>query len=293
MAKKATSKTSDTDSHNGMQSGPMSRAEEIEIIKLLDTHTDEQIADIYRRRVDKIKSVRATAATRTAEMQYENIIMDLERKFFWVETLAQLLSNEVEYFQKYWASLVYQFSNSGIVATDELMMRDLILLDIHLNRANKNRKAVAEELQDIDSETLKVMAETKDDYARRVMLLQPLQDRSNALRSASKALNEEAKNIQEKKDKKYEQLKGTREMRLDKAEKSGTNFYELVKHLDTPEIRQQEGRLNELYKIAVEIAKLEYSAMHKFGNDTYDNPLLTPETVLQEKQNENSSNNGS
>jgi len=267
--------------------GPLSREDEIAIIKLLPIHNDETIAEMFNRTVDKIKNIRETADTKLQQYEYEAVITNLHLKFFWTETVAQLLPEEIVYFEKYWSSLITQFSNSGIVATDELMIRDLIILDILLNRCNKSRRACAEELQTIESDIIKIMADTKDDPIKRVTSLTPLQDRANALRTASKSLNEESKNIQEKKDKKYEQLKATRELRLEKVEKAGQDFYQLVKYLDTPEVRVLEGRLNSLYQVATELARLEYQNLHKYGNDTYDNPILTPEQQENEKGNNN------
>lgn len=274
--------------HN-KKNGPMSREEETYIISLLDSQSDEAIADLTGRNPLTIAKFRASVKSVLTEHASHAVVIDLKRRFFWEETVQQLLPNEIEYFQNYWASLINQFQSTGIVSTDELMIRDLIILDIHLNRCNKSRRAVAAELQEIEDDIIKAMSDFKDDPVGRLAALAPLQDRANALRTASKSLNIESKDIQEKKDKKYEQLKATREMRLEKVEKAGQDFYQLVKHLDSPEMREQQGRINYLYQIAVEIAKREFQQLHKYGNDTYDNPILTPEMELE---NENSNNNG-
>ncbi len=133
------------------------------------------------------------------------------------------------------------------------------------------------ELQDIEKAIENVMLDYQDDHITRATKLDPLQSRANSLRGAMKALSEEYKILADKKDKKYEQLKSTRQMRLEKAEKAGRSFFDLVSMLDSPEVREKEGRLNELYKMATAVAKQRFEQYHKYEDDKLDRPFLTPE----------------
>jgi hypothetical protein len=126
--------------------------------------------------------------------------------------------------------------------------------------------------------------EYADDPITRVSKLQELQTRANAMRGALKALAEEYKILAEKKDKKYDQLKATRQLRLEKAEKAGRSFYDLIAMLDTPEVREREGRLNELFKQATDISRAVFEKYHKYDDGKLDRPFLTPES--EESKNE-------
>jgi hypothetical protein len=53
--------------------------------------------------------------------------------------------------------------------------------------------------------------------------------------------------------------------------------------LDSSEIREKEGRLNEFYKYAAELARLRFEEYYKYDNDQIDRPFLTPEA--EEKNN--------
>lgn len=266
--------------------GRLSKEEEEVILQNLSSMDDEEIAAILNRDETLISKYRAQASMPDTSESYYELIQQLHKKFFWKETLSQLLdSDEIRYFENYWASLVHQFAPQGILSTDEHMMRDLILVDIHLNRSNQSKKNALSELRNIEKQMAEINAELSDDPLTRATRLEPLNSRANGLRAAMKALSDEYKILQEKKDKKYEQLKSTRQLRLEKTEKAGRSFFDLVKMLDSPEVREHEGRLNELYKISSELARLKFQELTKYDDDRLDRPLLTPE-IEEETNNE-------
>ena len=255
-------------------------SEEEEIIRSnLDSKTDEDIAAIINRDASVVQKYRAQMPVITNRESMGDLIQQLRRKFFWKETEAQLMDgNEIDYFEQYWANLVHQFASQGIMTTDEFMMRDLIMVDIYVNRSARARRQAHTELLSAEAEVDKIYEETRDDPVGRMSRLPPVQTRINALRQALKSLAEEYKILQDKKDKKYEQLKSTRQLRLEKAEKAGQSFYDLVKMLDSPEIREREGRFNELYKQAAEAARLRFSQYYKYDDGKIDRPFLSADS---------------
>lgn len=258
--------------------GRLSKEEELIISQNLDLKSDEEIAAMINREAAVVAKVRASAIVTHSNESLVDIIDQLKRKFFWKETLSQLLDYDEEvYFQQYWANLVQQFASSGILTTDELMMRDLIILDILLNRSNHAKRNATKELRDVEAQMEAIYEGYYDDPIQRVVLLEPLQNRANGLRGAMKALSEEYKLLQDKKDKKYDQLRATRQLRLEKTEKAGHSFFDLVKMLDSPEYREREGRMNDLYKVCAEVARMRFEQYHKYENGKLDRPFLTPE----------------
>jgi hypothetical protein len=264
--------------------GKLSREEESIISSNIGSKSDEEIAAIINRDPSTVAKYRMQIPVLQNNDSISDIIIQLHKKFFWTETRRQLVdSDEIAYFENYWGYLVQQFAGQGITATDEQMMRDLILIDIQVNRSNKNSMSVRKEIQDIEDQIEQINSEYVDDPVGRVSKLPPLLERLNVLRSNIRALTEEYKILADKKDKKYEQLKSTRQLRLEKVEKSGRSFFDLVKMLDSSEIREKEGRLNEFYKYAAELARLRFEEYYKYDNDQIDRPFLTPEA--EEKNN--------
>jgi len=257
--------------------GKLSR-EETDIIKNnLDLKSDEEIAAIINREPYVVAKYRAQQPVKHENESLSDIIQQLHVKFFWRETSQQLMNEEIPYFEQYWASLVQQFAANGITTTDEQMIRELIMLDIHVNRSNVAKRNAYVELDDIEQQIEQLSIQYADDPISRVTKVEPLQSRANALRAAMKALSEEYKILADKKDKKYEQLKSTRQMRLEKAEKAGRSFFDLIKMLDAPETREKEGRLNELYKLAAEMSKRRFEQYHTYDDGKLDRPFLTAE----------------
>lgn len=258
--------------------GRLSRQDEEIILANIDSKGDDEIAAMINREPYVVTKFRAQLPVVKNVESFGDIIKQLEKKFFWQETFSQLIdSNEELYFKNYWSSLVQQFASQGIMATDELMIRDLIMVDVMMNRSARSRKVAQEEMNEAEFMMDEIYRETADDPIQRQTRLGPIQQRLNALRVAMKSLSEEYKILQDKKDKKYEQLKSTRQMRLEKAEKSGHSFFDLIKMLDTPEAREREGRINDLYKVASGVAKKVFEQYHSYEDGKLDRPFLTPE----------------
>lgn len=260
------------------QRGKLSKDDEHIILSNLPILSDEEIAELVNRTPEFIKRMRAQSSVIQTNNESSDVIQQLHKKFFWHETTAQLVSSdEVYYFENMWATLYHQFSAQGIVSTDELIMRDFILTDIAINRCLINKRNVMYEL-DQASEDMDKARELEDPNIK-MMEMEKAQGKTNALRGATKALSEEWKVLTEKKDRKYEQLNSTRQLRLEKVEKAGRSFFDLVKMLDAPEYRELEGKYNEFYKIAAEVARQRYEELTEYPDGSKDVPFLTPEAV--------------
>lgn len=258
--------------------GRLSKEEEKYVFDNLAILSDEEIATALNRTPEFVKQLRSQSSV----IQYNNdsgeVIQQLRKKFFWKETVSQLLGlEEVYYFENMWASLYNQFSAQGVVSTDELIMRDFILTDIAINRNLSNKRTALAELSEAEEQMDEARA--IEDANMKMMEMERAQGKINGLRGSLKAFSEEWKILVEKKDKKYEQLNSTRQMRLEKVEKAGRSFFDLVKMLDAPEYRALEGKYNEYYKLAAEVARQRYEELTEYPDGTKDVPFLTPESV--------------
>lgn len=260
--------------------GKLSREEEEIILNSLSTMSDEEIAEIINRNPEVVAKFRAQAPVVASNQDADALVKQLHKKFFWSETKSHLINDsEISFFERYWASLVSQFAQQGILPTDELMMRDLIITEVNINRCLRGKSNVLQELERIEEQQAEVYRKYpgEDEALQRVPLLEPLHNRANAIRTSLRTFTEEWKLLQDKKDKKLDQLKATRQSRLEKTEKAGRSFVDLVKMLDSPEVREREGRLNELHKAAGELARMRFEQIVKFESEQQDRVFLTPE----------------
>lgn len=265
--------------------GRLSKEEEKLILGYLPSMTDEEIATVVGKSADLIAKFRAEAPLLQNEDNNNGLILQLHRKFFWKEIQNQLLdAEEISYFEQHWASMYSQFIGQGVVATDELMIRDLIMTDIQVNRIMKEKRDISHQIQETEDDI--DFIRTNEDPLERQLKLDVAYGKLNQIRTAAKAINDQWIKLQEKKDKKYEQLKATREQRYERAEKSNRSWGDLVKLLDTPEVRDREGRFNEIHKAAAELARLRFHELTVYEDGKIDRPALTPEGELEHQRKE-------
>lgn len=267
--------------------GKLSGEEERIIFNNMASMSDEEIAELINRSPETVAKYRAQAPVVAQNSDSQAIIQQLHKKFFWTETQNQLVNDdEIKFFERYWANLITQFASQGILPTDEFMIRDLIISEININRCLRGKRTVMKELDFLEKQQEEIYQKYPDSPLDRLPLLEPLHSRANILRNSVRAFNDEWKILQDKKDKKLDQLKATRQLRLEKTEKAGRSFVDLVKMLDSPEVREREGRLNELHKAAAELAKLRFEQIVKFEDERMDRAFLTPEAEDKDAEKE-------
>ena len=227
-----------------MKTGRLSKDEISFIDNNLLNMTDEQIAGRLDRSVDAITQRRLVAPQANANNELQAYVSQLHSKHFWSTIQKSLLPEEVETFENSWAALYSQFFQQGVTATDEIMMKDVIIEDILLHRALEQKKNILEEIK----ENEKLLAEERE---------KDMDDRdsdfmTNALRTivqlrgTSEAYTKEINEIKKTKDGKFKDLKATRNERLKTVEESGKNIFALIKLLDEQKMRETEGRMTGL-----------------------------------------------
>lgn len=251
--------------------------------------SDKEIAEQLNRTEEVVRSHRVKGFASGGEEKEEinDQITVLKDKFYWPALHAQLLDdNEVVYFQNLWASLYNQFFTvSEITHTDEMMIKDLCIVDVHINRALKTKKELLEQIAVLEKDY-----RLCDDHIDNPIELgnekRRLNEMIQALRAGLKSLTSEWKEMQEKKDKKFEQLKSTRQQKLELEEKSGKNFFDMLKLLDTFEKREREGYMNELIKMSADKTVKKFTQPTEFGDGEIDKVMLTPESITADYEQE-------
>ena len=261
--------------------GRIGEDERARIISYLPSESNKEIAKRFDRTVAAVAKIR-----KEHEVQEENpppeqeYIVLLHTRYFWSAVKRQLLNeDETRYFEQSWSALYQQYVGSEVAHTDEMMIKDLIMLDILLNRALEDRRNLSAETEDLRKrlETAKRLENEAERVERVGTLNRTLSQVIAALETANKLAND----LQTKKDKKFEQLKGTRDQRFKTAEQSRTNFFERIKLLDEREQREVQGRKNELIKLSAAKHQAELEQEQHYEDGEWERPFLTPEAVMR------------
>ena len=262
------------------------RKEEISYIDAnLSNMTDGEIADNLDRSVDAITQRRNAAPQQSVNIELQTYISQLHSKHFWPTVKKSLLHEEIETFENSWASLYSQFFHQGVTATDEIMMKDVIIEDILLHRALEQKKNILEEIK--ENEKLLAEEREKDMDDRDTDFMTNALRTIVQLRGTSEAYTKEINEIKRTKDNKFKDLKATRNERLKTVEESGKNIFALIKLLDEQKMRETEGRMTGL---VYEAAKTKEGKMKQeivFSDGEVDRVWLTPESELEGEQEHN------
>jgi hypothetical protein len=266
--------------------GQLSLDEEKFITDNIKALSVEAIADQLNRNVAPIK--RYIIENRLLEddtiVNDEKYLKDkLHSKTFWSEIVKQFDndSGELEYFENIWINLIRQF-REDVLPAEELQIKQFITIDILINRSMKERKrhiAETERLQrQVDAEYEK--AEDQRDIPKLANLETQL---SFARNSIANYTNEYTKLLGEQ-QKISKDLKATREQRIKRIEDGKSSWVGLIRMLEDEEIREREGREMEIINMATQKAIKDLQEYHTYADNSLDKPLLTPESVSDEKK---------
>lgn len=232
--------------------GPASIAESEFVNDNLDTMSDKQMAVELNRTPDFVRKLRAMAPVNMSKAEQIDSIMKLHEAYYWSEIVLQLFDSEVKYFEQAWIELIKQFSQHGVLHSDEMSIKDLILHDILSNRALIKKTHALKKIDELD---IKII----DCNPRHTVKLTNLQDERSTWLGSIGALTEEHLDYLKKKDDKLKALKATRESRLKGAEQSSSNFWEKLKEVNTPEMRRFWSNYAQRLHLAGQIVELEWS----------------------------------
>ena len=201
-------------------------------------------------------------------------------KEYWVEIEKQFTESEIEYFIAIWIELIKQF-REDVLPTEELQIKQLITIEILINRCMVERKRSLEDIERLDralKEEYLVPVEDRDMN----MLMNLEQQISLARGTQTTHTNEYTKLSKEYKDL-AKDLKATRDQRLKRIEDGKTSWIGLIRMLEDEAIREREGHEMEVISFAADKSVESLSEYHSFEDGKLDMPILTPETVIDKE----------
>jgi len=205
-----------------------------------------------------------------------NLLKKLKSSTGYSRIKRQLSSDELEYFNDVWVETMKQFE-LNIKPTEEIQLKQLILVDIYLGRIKIDQKENNDEIRRLDKEIEYILKEPKEsrDYKK----IDLMQEEINYLRASIKdstrsykELLSEFKNIQK-------ELKGARSQRMDKIDEGSKSWSQWLKLLDEEEFRQLAGNDAGAIKMAKNIEKDRLYEFADYEDGNADIPVLNSESV--------------
>ena len=212
---------------------------------------------------------------------------DLKKRPYWRELQAQFSEPELEILLYHWKEIVSQF-RKDILATEELQIIDVIRLEVLMNRALREQQYSMTKIGEFEEMIEFEKRKATEDQDRECVF--GLERQIATLRAAKESLSREYKDLQTKKSAMYRDLKGTREQRIAKLEDNKETFSGLIqKLLRDPDFVEEQNLYMEKMRLSVIQEGERLSDYHQYEDGTVDQPFLTPETILDES-NENARN---
>ena len=208
---------------------------------------------------------------------------ELKAKPYFRELKHQFTDDELEMFEFHFKKMWSQFKDD-VFHTEEMQIIDTIKLEILMNRILKSQQDNQVEISEYERFVQQEKAVDKDQ--RDMDHIMQLERQIAVLRASQETLSKDYKDLQARKATMLKDLKGTREQRIKAIEDSKQTFASLVKQIATDsDFRTRIGLDMEKMRLAAEKEKERLSEYHEYEDGTVDQPFLTPETLIRNKDN--------
>lgn len=271
-----------------LKRGKVSKAEQEFVAANHETMKVVDIAAKLRRSEKFVSKLIAAVPTIQKTEEAGDWVSRLHSSSFWAEIKKGLIGGEVGYFERAWASYNDQFgSATDILATDELMIKDLVMLDIFSQRAIAEQANTIRLIGELEK-AIEKEEQVSDDVRDQLSILN-WRTQVNALNTAKSSLTKHHLDYQKQKDAKLRDLKGSRDQRFKQIEESRRNIFELIKELDTHKRRLEEGRIAAKVAVAAQHIADDWNEVMEYEDGTVDKPFLSPEGELKDDRLQNES----
>lgn len=202
---------------------------------------------------------------------------DLTFRPYWIELKQQFTDEELELFKYHWGRIISQFQDD-VIPTEELQVVDLIKLELLMNRALKGNKDNLEQISALEA-LITTERQRDPDQIDRDQLFN-MERQVASLKASQESLNKDYRELQTKKSTMLKEMKATREQRVKRFEDSKSSFAGWMAYLvSNPEIAYSYGVEMEKMRLAMDKERERLCQLHKYTDETVDQPFLTPDTV--------------
>ena len=205
----------------------------------------------------------------------------LYKRSYWGQVKAQITAEELEYFEDSWINFMQQF-NEDILYSEEMEMKEWIILEILKNRSMKDRMKHIEEAEKLEEKRDALLDDDRKTGDNKwVDLISAYTDQILSIRNSMTAYSTEHVKFLDKSSNIAKNLKAIRSERIKRIEDGKSTFSGYIKMLESDKARRQVGAEMEIMRHAKDVAKAKMGELHTYVDDTVDRPFLTPEIVLE------------
>ena len=211
------------------------------------------------------------------------ISLALRQKPYWRNLKAQFNLHELELFEYLWVKMMMEQFRQDLLPAEELQVKQLLTLEILINRSIEDRQTQIKEVGKIHKELDKEYKKKPD--ARNDAMVEFLESKLAYARSSVSNNTTEHTKLLDKTEKIQKDLKATRDQRVKRIDDSKTSWGGLIKVLDDEQYRKRMGHEAELMNVAKGKVLDELSEWHEYGTNTdyteLDIPILNEDTVMR------------
>lgn len=265
--------------------GKLSKDEENFIKANVHEMNVEQIAIAISRTTEPvekfIKAQNLKSVGIISDEQYErNLLLSrLRARNYYTELKEMLTPGELSRFEEDWVEVILQFRDN-VFYTEEIMIKQWILLQILADRSMKSRKDAMRESENINLQIEELL--TLPETERNTPQLNGLTQQLGMAREGMIAFTREHAQILDKIKDIEKSLKANRDARVKIVEDSNTTFKGYLRRLEDEQNRREAGEDAEIKKLAKNEARFRLSQWHQYEDGKVDQPLLNADTVMDE-----------
>jgi hypothetical protein len=217
-----------------------------------------------------------------AEVEKATIRQELRATMAWKKLKDQFEADELVKFEEQYLALMAQFKED-VMATEEGQIMKAVKYDLLMDRNLVDRRKARQDIARLEKcrdnffEAKGTSAGTWDMPDREFLL--NLEGQINQAKAAEQSKTKEFTDLEAKHQALMRDLKATRDQRISKIESSKVTFLGLLKALQDPNFRQEEGRQAELMKLASDKELKRLAQPHKYDDNNEDLPILSAETL--------------
>jgi hypothetical protein len=272
------------------KSGPMSKAEREELIRLFQLGFDDiEIAAQMNRHETNIRNVRQKELLLGDDivqdsMEIQRAVIELKKRPEWKQITQELMPDEFFIFEHEYGKIMSTLEDINMI--EESSVFDLVKYHVLLHRNLKEKRRVLSQMDNIHKEIDKLLANINDKNREdSINMIQQLENQLNILRSCQQSSGIEYKNNSEKMLDIRKSLKSTRDQRISKLENSKRQSYiGLIVELGEEDVKRREGDSMKLVKAAVKKQEEMLGAEHQYSDGEWGRPILTSKTVKNGKK---------
>ena len=258
--------------------GPWSKEEKQFIADNAAKMDSVQIAAVLKRNPDAVSRYIKTHHANSFTEKAKNAEYDIQKSPVWRDLKQQFSPDELEMFLFHWGRIISQFRDD-VYPTEEMQVVDTIKLEILMNRAVTQQQKVMRDIEALEVALTHERGNIETDSAE----INNLERQIGVLRAAQESLNKDYQDMLKEKNKILKEMKATRDARIKHLESNKHNFVTFIRQIvEDGAMRTRLGRDMEKMRLATQVEMQRLSEWHEYEDGEVDQPILTPENMLEE-----------